>query len=188
MKRGAIQLSMNFLVTIIIALTLLALGILLLRQFVEVTVETQNELNEQTQNRIAELLNQGQQIVIPFSSQTLRRGDSHLFGVGVINIFEESTFELNAGLSGAFHPDDTPLSPEELAQAKPSEWIRLDSERFTLKKNEDQSKTLLIKVPTTAPSGIYIFNVMVYINPPSSPPYDPSALYDTVRKIVITVP
>ena len=188
MKRGAIQLSMNFLVTIIIALTLLALGIVLLRQFVDVTVETQDELNEQTQDRIAELLKQGQQIVILFSTQTLRRGDSHLFGVGVMNIFEESTFELAAGLSGAFHPDDTPLSPTELAQAKPSEWIRLDSERFTLKKNEDQSKTLLIKVPTTAPSGTYIYNVFVYRNPPLSPPYDPSTLYDTVRKIVIMVP
>ena len=188
MKRGAIQLSMNFLVTIIIALALLALGIVLLKQFVDVTVETQNELNEQTQDRMKELLNQGQQIVIPFSTQTLRRGESYLFGVGVLNIFEESTFELAAGLSGAFHPNDKEFSPEERTQAKLDEWIRLDSERFTLKKNEDQSKTLFIQVPTTGPSGTYIFNVMVYRNPPSSPPYDPSTLYDTVRKIVITVP
>ena len=185
MKRGAIQLSMNFLVTIIIALALLALGIVLLRQFVSVTVETHNELNERTQDRISELLNQGQQIVIPFSSQTLRRGDSYIFGIGVMNIMDESAFEVTAGLSGAFHPDDTPLSQAELSEADPSSWPRVDSAQFTLKKNEAQSKTLFIKVPTTAPSGTYIFNVMVYKNPP---PYDQTTLYDTVRKITITVP
>ena len=179
--KGTIQLSMNFLVTIIIALALLALGIILLRQFVDVTVDTQNELNQRTQERIAELLDQGQQIVIPFSSQTLKRGESYLFGVGVLNIEEESSFKLATALSGAFHSNDVEFLPAELAEHNPSSWVRFDREQFTLKKNEQQSRTVFVQIPKNAPSGTYIFNVVVYRNSDNS-------IYDAVRKIIIIVP
>lgn len=178
-KRGAIQLTMGFLVTIIISIVLLALGILFLRQLVTGAEEIKLDLDQQTESQLASLLDQGQQIAIPFNTQTIRRGNSHIFGIGILNIQEQGIFELSVTLSKAVDTANNEFPAQTIRNLNIPAWLRYDASGFQLNKNERQSIPLLIQIPTNAPSGTYIFNVQVKRN---------NEQYDTTKKIYVIVP
>ena len=179
-KKAAIQLSMNFLVTIIIALVMLAAGIVLLRNFVLVTEGAQANVDERTEQRLAVLLDQGEQVAIPFSRQTLKRGDQHVFSVGVLNILAPpdelgTEFRIKISVSSARDSQDRDISIDL------SDWVTYSDLPFSLQKNERQKVNVLVSVPTGAKSGTYIFNVGVYTT-------HNNKQYDNTRKIIIEVP
>ena len=159
MKKG-IQLSINFLVTIIIGIVLLVLGILILRQFIGGAEEIKEDLDARTEAQLSNLLSAGQQVAVPFNSQTIRRGDGYLFGLGILNILDPTppattiSFEIKASFSIA----DAALPPDV---EHPDEWLRYNRESFDLRKSEQHSEPVLIQVPKNAQSGTYIFNVEV---------------------------
>jgi hypothetical protein len=192
LSKGGLQLSIKFLVTIILAMTMLAAGILILRQFIDVTTDTQAQIDQRTQQRLSELLNAGEQIAIPFSRQSIRRGESYVFGVGILNIEEANTFRVNVDLSSAYHKDNTPFTNQEIINhqlrataQKPPLWFLYDNLDQSLSKNQRKIINVLVSVPKNAPSGEYIYNVIV-VRP--SPPGGALAQYDKTRKIHITVP
>ncbi len=179
MNRGTIQLSFNFIVTIILAVTLLGLGILILRQLVGGAEDIKLELDQQTEQQLAALLEQGQQIAVPFSTQTINRGTSHLFGAGVLNSGGEGLFEVSVELAKGVRNDDTEMSPQQLAQLRQLAWLRYERNAFPLGHGERRSVPVLVSVPKNAPPGTYIFNVRVLSN---------GQPYDTVKKIYVVVP
>jgi hypothetical protein len=175
-NKGAIQLSLNFLVTIIIALVLLAAGIVLLRQFVDASVSVQVDVDQRTQDRLAALLDQGQQVAVPFSTKELKRGDEHTFVVGVLNILDEqqSAFKILIDSSTAVDKEGNNV-PVEL-----DEWVSYITDSFSIGKGKHHNARVLLTVPNSAPSGTYIFNVEV-INT------DSGERYDTLRKITVII-
>ena len=171
MKKG-IQLSMNFLVTIIIAIVILVLGILVLRQFIGGAEELKTDLDERTEAQLSNLLSAGQQVAVTFNTQTIKRGKSHLFGLGILNIGDDppNSFEISL----TFKNTDAPAP-----YGDPGDWTRYNSESFSIERSEQHSEPVLIQVADDAPSGTYIFDVAVTKN---------GQLYDTIKKIYITVP
>jgi hypothetical protein len=176
-KKGAIQLSLNFLVVIILSLAILTAGILLLKVFIGGAQEIQADLDSETESRMQALLDSGQKVVIPFSRQTITRGDSHLFGVGVLNIRDTTTYSLNVRISEAIKPDDSVYDNDVKLEAR--NWIDFDNTLFTLNKDERTRVLVLADIPNNAPSGTYIYNVEIKYG---------EVRYDTIKKIVITVP
>ena len=92
MNKKAIELSINFIVILVIALVMFGMGLTLFRKFfVEADVIKQN-LDDQTKKEIQQIMMSSAEQVIVYPSQlTIRRGKSDVLGVGVLNINENTT-------------------------------------------------------------------------------------------------
>lgn len=173
-----IELSLNFFVTIIISLVVLTASLSLLYKFVAQSEVTQQDLDERTKGEIAALLDQGNQITIPFSRQTLPKREEHVFGVGILNVLEQKEFKLVVELSSAESKTGIDISKD----VKLDQWVSYIDTPFVLKKNERHAIKILATVPKEAAAGTYIFNVKVLEMGPQP------RVYDNIKKIVITVP
>ena len=171
---------MSFLITIILSITLLVAGIALIKKFYTTTIETQHELDERTQQRLAELLNEGQQVAIPFGQQTIERGNAYVFGLGILNIGENAAFVVKATVSTIFDESNKEV-PNAVALVNPASWLRYDDTPQMIAKNEQRIVNILAEVPVDAPAGLYNFNVEV-VNTATG------QRYDKIQKIRITVP
>jgi hypothetical protein len=178
MNRKGIELALNFFVTIIISLVVLVAGISIMYKFVAQSEDTQQDLDERTKGEIAALLDQGNQITIPFSRQTLPKGEEHVFGIGILNVLEAKEFKVVIELSSAESKQGQDISTE----VKLDGWISYIDTPFTLDKNQRHTVRVLMSVPKEAKAGTYIFNVKVMETGPQP------RIYDNIKKIVITVP
>ena len=179
MKRGAIELSASFLVTILIAIVMLGLGILFLRQLFSGAEDIRQDIDVQTESQIEALLNQGQQVAVPFNSQTVLRGKDHLFGVGIVNILDKGTFYMRVRTATAVDKEG-----KLLTRSDQESWVRYDVGIVTLEKNERHATQVRVNVPSDTVIGTYVFNVEICKGSPSAT----CNRYDSVKKIYIIVP
>lgn len=158
-KKGAIELSMNMLVVVIISLVILAAGIAFLYKLMANAGDIQNDLDSQTKAELERLLvEEGKQVALPSRKAAIERGEGHVFGVGILNIGEEQEFRINVALSSAAKAQD---GGPELTAEEVQDWLLYNPEPFTLAENEHRSEGILVEVPPTALRGQYIFSVEV---------------------------
>lgn len=179
MKKKGFELSISFIVVIIMGIVLLALGIILLQQFIGAGIDIKADLDERTERQLSELLEGGDQIALPFNRQTLSRGDANIFGLGILNIqFDPSAqFEVEVIFSNAVKKDGV----TQIQNVPPvTEWARYDRGPFEIGFNQQRKEPIRMEVPTGVEGGTYVFNVKVYQVGGSQ--------YDITKKIYITVP
>jgi hypothetical protein len=159
-KRGAIGLSINMLVVIIMSIVILVGGIAFLYKMIGDTEGIQKSLNEGTRRELDRLImGQGKRVAIAFQSQTLNRGDSHIFGIGILNIDSTlSDFYMDVQVSK--FTDKTGVELTNTVDV--DEWVRYSRGPYPILENEMHSESIRIEVPKTAESGEYIFNARVY--------------------------
>ena len=96
MKKGALGLSVETLVIIIISLVILSAGITLIYQFISGAEDIKAQLDQKTQEELDRLLvTQGKKVALPMHVATIRRGESHVFGIGILNTFDENNLRNN---------------------------------------------------------------------------------------------
>lgn len=156
MNRKGIELTLNFIVTIILGLAILGLGMVLLRQFVGGAEDIKSQIDEQTDAQLESLLQSGQPVAIPLNRATITRGDQHIFGLGIRNIDDTASFDVAITISTAVDKQNQPITNINIP-----DWIRYERGPFTLEKNELKKTAILVSVPNDATAGTYIFNVNV---------------------------
>ncbi len=150
---------MNMLVVIILSLVILAGGVAFLYKLIAGAEQIKTDLDSRTQAELERLLvEQGQQVALPFRQATINRGEHHVFGLGIFNIGEGQEFHIKVTLSSAVNEqnEEIGVTAEEV-----QDWLLYDAKQFTMAENEHHSKGILINVPKTAASGQYIFGVEV---------------------------
>ncbi|PIN74369.1 hypothetical protein COV20_00400 [Candidatus Woesearchaeota archaeon CG10_big_fil_rev_8_21_14_0_10_45_16] len=176
-KKGAIGFSVNLLVTIIISLVILGAGITLLYQFIGGAEDIQTGLDERSEQELERLLtNQGQQVAISLHTTTIERGQSHVFGIGILNIGEARDFTVTIE-----PPQQVIVNNQAQPLAEPDKtltWLLYDPGPFHLSQNENTKEAILIKPDTAAITGQYIFTVRVFAGEDQ---------YGNVQKIYVTV-
>ena len=158
-KKG-IELSVNFLVVIILSLVMLSMGIYLIREFFETTADLRDALDQQTEEQLTQLLQEGKLVALARTRKTIPVGESALFGLGILNINPgdgKRTFEIHI------------QSPEEAVgydslnnpiQADTSTWLKYQR-TLELGPNEAGSIAIRVEPQEGVPKGTYIFNVAV---------------------------
>lgn len=175
-KKAAVELSVNVLVVIIISLVILAGGITLLYKFIRGAEEQQEALDQRTQQELEHLLvNQGKRVALAFNTATISRGESHLFGLGILNVGEMADFNIIVELSQAVDETETAMTPEPDIVER---WILYDTSSFKIEQNQNVKELISVGVPKTALKGQYIFNVRVMSN---------AQQYGNTQKISVTV-
>lgn len=184
-NKKAIQLSVNFIVMLIIAIVVFGFGVSFLGKFFEGAAEMQKQLDQDTQKRIESLLSTGELIAIPINSRTLEVGQNYMFGMGILNILnKDERFNIyikcttaidKAGGNLAGGVEDyceRPTNPDR-------KWTFEDDFNEDIQNNEQKTMELLFSVPKGTKPGTYIFTVTVRDST--------NKIYDVPRKLYIKV-
>lgn len=162
--RGAIELSINMLVIVIISLVVMGAGITLIYKFLGGSEDIKKALEGKTKSELERLLiGEGKQVAVAFQKAIIERGDSHIFGLGVLNIHPQSiefTIVVDSPLFVSAEQPGGGVPAEELL----SEYIIYDPTPFILEKNQHVKKAISVEIPPQYPEGIYIITVRIIQN------------------------
>ena len=166
MNRKAIELSINFLVIVIISLVILSSGILLVRKYFSTAQEIQLQLDDQTEANIEELLDEGERVALPLKRKTIPAGEADIFGLGVLNINPGATtaFSVNIEFNELVKKNKDVLEPGQLGY-DPQGWLLFEQDGFTLDFKDSKKIPIRVAVPGGVLSGTYIYNVVVLVGP-----------------------
>ncbi|MBN1157541.1 hypothetical protein JXA85_08025 [Candidatus Woesearchaeota archaeon] len=190
MKKGAIELSANFIVVLALSAVLIVGGFILIKNIFTKTIDIKETLDEQTELEIENMLSSGAKVAIPFSTKEAEKGKLVTFGIGILNILKVGSSDQNQ-FSVSILFKEAYSGKNELTQTvltkypNTSSWLQYSNDHI-IKKNENKKVAVGIKIPKDVPSGDYIFNVEIkYSDPSIPPPNGPWMRYDDIRKIIV---
>ena len=153
-KRG-IELSINFIVMMIIILVILVLSLSLMKRFFGTAQELKEQLDRETEDQITSLLSAGQMVAVPVNTKKINVGENDIFGVGVLNVLTEKKFKVSVSFDEAYRKDDTNID------GLYDKWLLYSDDEFSLEKNEQKIHAVLVAPKGSVEPGTYIFNVDV---------------------------
>ena len=181
-KKG-IELSVNFIVMIIIAIVVLGMGIKLAVDMIKTAPTPPDKTIEQY---ISAKLATDRLVVYPASAE-IKKGKSYSFGIGIKNTISGSdyfliAYKLDKAYKGANDIDPAKIILKEtIFEPRPRIAAGAD--------NNNKLSYFAVTVPFGSASGTYIYNIYVCndANQPASCDGN-SDLYDGTKQIIITVP
>lgn len=165
-KKASIQLSINFIVTIIIAIVILGSGLAIVKNFFFQAGQEQEEMSRQLQEQIINSLRGDNPVSIPYNTITIDYKHNKQVGVGILNI-------LNGNKKFKIDVKD------------PSQKLKIiyvnENKDIAISKGQIHIESVLIAVPKEIQQGQYDINVKVQY-------YEGTQLKDYLtRKIYVTV-
>jgi|TARA_Y100000310_G_C20683191_1_gene817341 hypothetical protein len=156
--KKAVQLSLNFLVTIIIAIAIFVFGV---RFISDLAVETSKlesftteQLDKRTQNLVCD---QTEKVCIPITKKTIQKGNFDVFGIRITNILDTTEFDINVKVSKLITKGN-----DEITDATVLDKIKLKHrQKVIVEKNNEENIGLGIGVAKNAFSGTYILDVKI---------------------------
>jgi hypothetical protein len=183
-NKKAIQLSINFLVTLIIAIVLFTMGIKFAYDLLSKGEELEKMSQDDLDARIEQLFCSSNELFcISTSTKTIQRGKSHIFGITVHNVKQNRKFKLKIAPSRAFDKNDN-MIPFSEADARGMDPLPKQKE-FSLEPNQDEKTGVRIGVPKDASKGTYIYNVDVEYSIDNGASWNN---YDATKKLYVNVP
>lgn len=167
-RKASLELSINFIVMLIIAVVVFGFGIYFLSTLGQGASMAAQQISQDSEMQIQALLDSGEQIIVYPEQKEVKRGDSAAFGVGVLNILRvaEAEFAIGVECSSFTAKDGTPGSCPD--QSDLEDWTfkhfiaeNPEPRTYTVKRNENQMISLPIKASGDATPGTYVFDVYV---------------------------
>src|SRR3989344_4798947 len=161
--RGAIGLSIEALVIIIISLVVLSAGITLIYQFIGGAEDIKSSLDQKTQDELERLLvGQGKKVALPLHVATVPRGESHVFGLGILNAYDATEyFQVRIRLNKVADETKADITSQLDAQGIAG-WALYNTASIAIESNANNKEAILIQVPKDAAKGEYIFIAEVF--------------------------
>lgn len=182
MNKKAIELSINFMVILIITIVVFGMAMYLLKMFFGTAEEIKRNIDTQTEGEIQRVLFSGERVAMPVNKKDIRRGSSDVFGLGILNINADPDFTIKIESGPLILKDNTQI-------ASPSPGLAFLSEyKKTVKNNEHVIVSIPIRVPRGAAVGTYIINVYVCACSGSGCCSSSNSYDGTVHKVYVTVP
>lgn len=156
-KKG-MELSINFIVMLILAITLFIFGIVFATKFFGDAEKTRVQISQQTKEEIHNLLlQQNAQVAIFPETIDLQRGENEIVGVGILNTGETGVFTVKTDCKylpkgkTAFEPCKVGVTAFYDATAQ-----------YTIEKNDDEVVPIdfLVK-EKDSPTGKYVFTITI---------------------------
>ncbi|MDP6600616.1 MAG: hypothetical protein QF798_04230 [Candidatus Woesearchaeota archaeon] len=169
--KKAIELSLNFLVTVIIAVAILVLGVKFINDIAGEATELESLTTDQLDKKITELnCESTDRVCMGISKKTIPKGEFDVFGIKIINILENQEFNINVKAAKLIKNNEEITDTINLNKIK----LKYRNNLF-IGKNEEESIGVGVEVPKDTASGTYIFDVKVQP-------------YDELYKIYVEVP
>jgi len=177
MKKG-MELSLNFLVTIIIALVIFIFGVNFIYDLSSQATELERLTIEELDDKIGELLcDSTERVCIGIDKKTIQKGKFDIFGIKITNINSGANFEISIKPTGHVKGNG-PVLPAD------PEAIKLKyRQNFFIQRNGEETLGVGVDVSKNADSGTYILDVEVkQITETGAEPYS------GLHKIYVAVP
>ena len=170
-KRG-MELSINFIVILILSLSIFAFGIYMVRSLYGFASDIQEGVDLQTQKQVEQrLFEGGEKVAVPLNKRRIGIRDSYSFGLGILNTLGEAkSFPVQVNYKQMLTPqqksfDADPSTPDYIN----NNWVRSRPFMVELDANEHKVIPLTVIVENQMGNGlstlkdhIYIFNVCVF--------------------------
>jgi len=189
-KKG-MELSINFMVMLILAIAVFAGGLMLMRQMFSSAGDMKQSLSAQQETQIQNMLvNNNDRVVLPFSKREIARGKSGIFGLGINNMLrdgmgnvEESydVFKITVNFSIAQLPNGA-VCDECNSDPDPNSFITMLSDEYEIDKNNQEIIEIPVIVPKSAKRGTYTYNINVSYQESGS-----YKSYDTIKRISVEI-
>jgi len=190
-NKKAVELSMNFLVVVILSIVVLSMGLVFVTRLFSEAAKIPDSLNQKTETEIARLLSSGERTAIYPGEITIPRGKADVFGLGVLNIAsdnDEKCFYVNAQVSTtAVGKDGKTISvTNQIGMA-------MVKQNYVIENKDKQNILILAKVNSNAESGTYIIDVQPFreaisAGSCSSSPSSYTHSYSAPLKVYVKVP
>ena len=210
-NKAAIELSVSFIVTFIIAVVIFSLSVYFAVTFFKGAEEIRLSIDAETESKIQDLFSQsGTVVAFPLNKKELHLKESTIYGVGILNLKKKGAsdpdFDNNFYVRvqpHTFHdekgiePDIGDLSTAEYLDTMKS-WIKYFDQSTRIKYNDYASIPILVEAKETMGTGVatkkgtYVFNVCVYAGDPGattgcSDPRNPQLYGNQIYKMYLTV-
>jgi len=190
MNKKGLELSINFIVVVILALVVFGLGLVLFKSVFSESQDLTDKVTEDTERRLNNLLIKGDELVIiPNFVQGIKPGDSHQFPLGIkadtskcANLqpeqLSEQTFSVQTSFDMAVDENDRKIDLIFEKQRDISEWVFSES-TYLIKNHENKIMGVPIRVGKSFQTdATYVFNVEVKCN---------GQKYGDLQKVYVTV-
>jgi hypothetical protein len=151
-KKASMELSVNFLVVMIICLALLGIGIFLMTSFIGISTKLPKSVDAQQKAMLEQALNEGALVAAFPSIATVDRGSPADFGIGISNeLGQKNSFSISVG-DGKCNPTMPVLEDfKKLYIAGP----------YSIENKAYRDVPVRIIVPRSAQKGTCVFTVYV---------------------------
>jgi hypothetical protein len=156
MKKG-IELSLNFIVVIVIALTLFMFGVRFIYNLASEATDLQTLTLTDLDNKIGQLLcDSSDRVCIGQDREAVKRGNFVVFGIKITNIQDRQDFlvTVERPTPGGYTKNNQGIYGDKLT------WKPLER-TINIGRNEEKELGIGIEVPKDAQAGTYIFDVRV---------------------------
>lgn len=180
MNKKGMELSINFIVMLILTLAVFSLGVVFVNNLFEKTEKIKLDMDANTEKQVENLLSQGQIVAVPLASKTVEAGSVAVFALGVVNTIEAdeypTQFKVDVSCFSCVKENDERCScSDDVFAAKISD--------FELNKNAKKSMPIGIVTNKKAERASYGFLVKVlYFNSAGD-----EAVHGTSKPIYVTI-
>ncbi len=175
-KKAAIQLPVNMLVVLILAIVIFTGSVYLLYTIYGKSIEFHEKTEEQLDKQIEAILCD-KHVCLATTYKKIFRGKNTVIGLRIYNNLQyESDFTITSGLNKAFNKSNDQITdPENYVNVYPKTMTA-----YNLGSKQEKSKGIGIEVAKNAPSGTYVINVKVETAP--------GAVYGGPQQLRVEVP
>ncbi len=175
-NKRAIELSLNFIVVLIISLIIFGFGVKFISELSSHATELQDLTISELDERIGNLIcDSSERVCIGIDRKTIKRANFGIFGVKIINIFDSQDFDITI----------KPSSPAGYTKDKKeiqgvSLILNPQQRSVFIGRNDEASIGIGVQVPADAVSGTYILNVEIKTQDAKP--------YSAIQKLYVDVP
>lgn len=188
------ELSINFIVMLILTITVFSLGLVFVNKLFVKAEQIKLDMDANTEEQVENLLSQGQIVAVPIASKTVKAGEVAVFALGVVNSLEDkASFKINIECFSCVKDNedscctnvdsgDSCLCPAGVSAVDVNDIV-------DLQKNAKRSLPIGIVTEKSAKLGTYGFKISVlyYDVEGREAIYDGEKSHGTPKPIYVTV-
>lgn len=185
LNKKAIELSINFIVILIISIVIFGFGIIFIARLSSQATELEKMTAQDLDSKIGKIVCEGsERVCISSDRKTIKRADIGFFGLKITNVLEPPAgkdgeyFEI-----GIFPPPDSlgfKKDKSPIPITEPNLLINPTIRTVFIVQNEEQEIGFGVKVPPEAVSGTYILNLEIKTQADGKP-------YSAIQKVYVDV-
>ena len=179
MDKKGIELSINFIVILIISIIIFSLGATFIYNLGSEATELQSMTTDELDRKISNLACEGsEKVCFGFDKKIIEKGKLGIFSLRITNILASQDFEITVTRPSpcGYKKDNTEIPRDNCNDLMVKPALRT----FRIEQNEEKDLAIGIQVPKKAVSGTYILDV--YIKKSDG------ELYNPLYKLYVQVP
>lgn len=160
LKKGAIELSVNFLVIIIISIVIFGFGVYFISKLSATATDLTQMTTSELDQKIASLVCEGfDRVCIGTEKKVIQKKKFDVFGIKIFNVMPTQNFDITVST-----PSDKlgiKFDKTDILLTSPGLIVNPTSRSVNIGQNEEKNIGIGVQVPPNAVPGTYILNVEI---------------------------